>query len=107
MHAQHAATFARAAAGAFIKTWVPELGRLEPQWVHEPWLAPKRALDAAGVHLGCEYPAPILTIEESRAALAHAYGVVLKCQAQRRAGDEPYRLPSVPVQARAPSVYAI
>jgi deoxyribodipyrimidine photo-lyase len=33
--------------GAYVRRWVPELGSLPDRWVHNPWEAPDRPLDAA------------------------------------------------------------
>ena len=42
--------------GAYIKRWVPELGRLPKENVHEPWEARPGVLACAGVVLGQTYP---------------------------------------------------
>ena len=68
--------------------------------IHQPWLAPTELLAQCGVRLGTEYPAPVVPLEESKAALARAYGVIQKCQARRTRSEEPYRHPTVPIQAR-------
>jgi deoxyribodipyrimidine photo-lyase len=46
--------------GRYVKTWVPELAKLAPKWVHAPWEAPISALDEAGVRLERDYPLPIV-----------------------------------------------
>jgi deoxyribodipyrimidine photo-lyase len=46
--------------GAYVRRWLPELARLPTEHLHRPWEAPAAALAAAGVRLGCDYPAPIL-----------------------------------------------
>ncbi len=46
--------------GSYVRRWVPELARLPAAYVHTPWLAPASALQAAGVRLGRDYPAPIV-----------------------------------------------
>ena len=42
--------------GAYVRHWVPELDKLSPQWIHQPWSAPDDALQTAGVVLGETYP---------------------------------------------------
>lgn len=52
--------------GSYVRRWVPELGRLPAAHLHTPWLAPSSALQAAGVRLGRDYPAPIVDHAEAR-----------------------------------------
>jgi deoxyribodipyrimidine photo-lyase len=46
--------------GAYVRRFVPELAKLQTQWIHRPWLAPAAALQKAGVRLGQTYPLPIV-----------------------------------------------
>jgi deoxyribodipyrimidine photo-lyase len=46
--------------GAYVRRWLPELARLPTEHLHRPWEASAAVLAAAGVRLGCDYPAPIL-----------------------------------------------
>jgi len=46
--------------GAYVRRWVPELGRLPAEFVHQPWVAPAAVLAAAGVRLGENYPPPVV-----------------------------------------------
>jgi deoxyribodipyrimidine photo-lyase len=46
--------------GDYIRRWVPELAKLEPPAVFAPWQASPADLEAAGVHLGTDYPHPII-----------------------------------------------
>jgi hypothetical protein len=87
-------------AGKFIKRWVPELENVPLEFIHEPWKAPPAVLKKAGVHLGVDYAVPVVSIGESKAALARANSVVLKCQIERSLRQDPYRLPSVAVKVR-------
>jgi hypothetical protein len=78
-----------------VRHWVPELAHLPREYLHQPWLAPAAVLEQTGVRLGVDYPYPIVTIEESQAALARAWGVVQRCSSTAAQG--PYRAPSKPV----------
>ena len=52
--------------GAYVRHWVPELERLPPQWIHEPWAAPAQVLRDAGVELGKSYPVRIVDHDQAR-----------------------------------------
>ena len=52
--------------GTYVRRWIPELAGLSDRWVHAPWTAPREVLDAAGVRLGRDYPAPIVDHAEAR-----------------------------------------
>ena len=58
---------------AYLRQWLPELARLPDRWIHQPWLAPAEALDAAGVKLGVTYPRPIVNLRASRVVALAAY----------------------------------
>jgi deoxyribodipyrimidine photo-lyase len=53
-------------AGDYIRRWVPELAKLEPPAVFAPWQAGPADLEAAGVHLGTDYPHPIVDHRRAR-----------------------------------------
>ncbi|MFM7519355.1 MAG: cryptochrome/photolyase family protein [Planctomycetota bacterium] len=55
--------------GAYVRKWVPELGRLDADVIHEP--AAAKPLERNGLVLGRDYPEPIVDHAEARkAALA-------------------------------------
>jgi deoxyribodipyrimidine photo-lyase len=47
--------------GAWVKRWVPELGALEPRWIHRPWAAPEGERPSTR-----RYPGPIVDHAEAR-----------------------------------------
>ena len=52
--------------GVYTRRFVPELARLPDQYLFNPWEAPKAVLQAAGVHLGQNYPEPQVDLKMSR-----------------------------------------
>jgi len=73
-------------SGHFVRRWVPQLARLPTEYIHAPWRAPQGVLDAAGVELGGNYPAPIVDgahsqarLDAALASLASAAGCAARC----------------------------
>jgi deoxyribodipyrimidine photo-lyase len=62
--------------GDYVRTWVPELARLDPQWIHRPGEAPVDSLRSAGVTLGTTYPRPIVDHAEARARALEAFAAI-------------------------------
>jgi len=52
--------------GEFVKEYLPELRDLPEKWIHQPWKAPKEVLEKAGIHLGKDYPLPVVEHEKAR-----------------------------------------
>lgn len=46
--------------GHFIKKWLPELRRVPPELIHEPWLIPPMWQQANDLIIGRDYPCPIV-----------------------------------------------
>jgi deoxyribodipyrimidine photo-lyase len=46
--------------GDYVRRFVPQLARLPTEFIHQPWLAPREVLAAAGVTLGRNYPLPVI-----------------------------------------------
>ena len=59
--------------GAYVRRWCPELSQLPDRYIHQPWAAPPRVLDDAGVRLGRDYPHPVADLSASRKEALAAY----------------------------------
>jgi len=70
-------------SGDYVRRWVPELRRLHPRWIHQPWAAPPPLLASAGVRLGETYPRPIVDLAAARAAALSAFA---EMKSKRRRG---------------------
>ena len=70
--------------GKFIRRYLPQLTGLSNTAIHAPWTAPPLELEAAGLKLGRDYPAPIVDHEEARARTLQRYAVVKESGAPRK-----------------------
>jgi deoxyribodipyrimidine photo-lyase len=74
------------AEGAYVRRWIPELARLSPRFIHQPWSAPQKELTAAGVALGRTYPRPIVDHQLAREEALAAFREFRRKGAANRAG---------------------
>jgi len=54
----------------YVRTWLPELAELPPEYAHRPWRISEREQAEHGVELGVDYPRPMIDIERRYEELA-------------------------------------
>ncbi len=59
--------------GAYIRRWLPELHAVPDEFIHEPWKMPLSLQSRLGVHIGRQYPAPIIDHQYARQRALNAY----------------------------------
>jgi deoxyribodipyrimidine photo-lyase len=59
--------------GAYVRQWCPELKSLSDKYLHAPFEADAATLSRAGVHLGKNYPKPIVDHPTGRQRALDAY----------------------------------
>jgi deoxyribodipyrimidine photo-lyase len=59
--------------GRYVSEFVPELANLSSKYIHQPFNAPAKILDEAGVVLGDNYPHPIVDHAKARDRALQAY----------------------------------
>ena len=64
--------------GKFIRRYLPQLQKLSNKSIHAPWRAGQIELEVAGLHLGKDYPRPIVDHDEARKKTLVRYSVVKK-----------------------------
>jgi deoxyribodipyrimidine photo-lyase len=64
------------ADGLFIKRYLPQLANLSKKDIHAPWLASPMVLAGANVHLGNNYPKPIVEHDKARLKTLARYAVI-------------------------------
>ncbi|MBA4791622.1 MAG: deoxyribodipyrimidine photo-lyase, partial [Rhizobiales bacterium] len=60
-------------AGAYVRTFVPELAHLPDKVIHKPWAADAATLSRAGVRLGVTYPRPLVDHDAARDRALRAF----------------------------------
>jgi deoxyribodipyrimidine photo-lyase len=49
--------------GEFVRKWLPQLAKVPTEFIFEPWKMPRAVQAGCGVHIGQQYPAPLVPYE--------------------------------------------
>lgn len=61
--------------GLFVRQWLPELAKVPTNHLYEPWKMTPMEQRFYGIHIGTDYPEPVVDLQESaRAARAKIWG---------------------------------
>lgn len=64
------------AEAAYVRRWVPEIGKLPDDVIHAPWTASAAVLTKAGVTLGKTYPLPLVDHATARQRALDGYAAM-------------------------------
>ncbi|MCB0132556.1 MAG: deoxyribodipyrimidine photo-lyase, partial [Caldilineaceae bacterium] len=59
--------------GTYIRRWVPELAKVAPKFIHEPWTMSSAEQQRSFCRIGHEYPAPVVDHKWARQRTLDAY----------------------------------
>jgi deoxyribodipyrimidine photo-lyase len=62
--------------GSYVRRWLPELGLVPSDKIHEPWTMTAAEMAAANCRIGREYPAPIVDHAEARRRALAFFGSI-------------------------------
>lgn len=64
------------ASGEYVRRWIPELKQVPNAWIHHPFDLTAQELEAYGVVLGHDYPAPIVELKGTRERALAAFAAI-------------------------------
>ena len=59
--------------GNFIRRWIPELAKVPPEFIHEPWLMPADLQQSITCRIGRDYPAPVVNHQSAKERVIPLY----------------------------------
>eukprot|EP00977_Amphora_coffeiformis_P001951 scaffold370_cov176-Amphora_coffeaeformis.AAC.28 len=75
----------------FIRKYVPELHKIPDKYIHEPWKTPMTTQEEVGVHIGIDYPKPIVNEQESAKLAKQRVSEIRKQDNTKKLAQQVYR----------------
>lgn len=69
--------------GAYVRRWIPELGKVPDRFIHEPWRMPAEIQESFSCRIGTDYPSPIVDRAVSRERALAAYKLSMSLSVKR------------------------
>ncbi|GFX55557.1 cryptochrome-1 [Trichonephila clavipes] len=70
--------------GDYIKKYIPILKRFPPEYIYEPWKAPKKLQEQLGCVIGKDYPSPIVDHDKARTENLRRMDAVYKARKENK-----------------------
>ncbi|XP_055925204.1 cryptochrome-1-like isoform X1 [Argiope bruennichi] len=92
--------------GDYIRKYIPVLKKFPPEYIYEPWKAPKKLQEQLGCVIGKDYPSPIVDHDKARVENLRRMDAVYKSKQENKDKDKkesPMKSKNSPVPKKAPS----
>ncbi|GFT22944.1 cryptochrome-1 [Nephila pilipes] len=74
--------------GDYIRKYIPVLKRFPPEYIYEPWKAPKKLQEQLGCVIGKDYPSPIVDHDKARTENLRRMDAVYKAKKENKSNEK-------------------